>query len=92
MACRWDGMGFDGALDGWMRTKSRLRRKQTEVIEAIEGYSSYRGDRGYREDSTAGGVVRAGVAYGTPSRDGGLFCDYVGVAKWWWMVDFLEEC
>ena len=30
------GMGFDGALDGWKRTKSRLRRKQTEAIEAIE--------------------------------------------------------
>ena len=21
-----------------------------------------------------------------------FFCDYVGVAKWWWMGDFLEEC
>ena len=71
------------------------REQKVGFAEKNCGYRSYRdysGDRGYREDSTAGGVARAGVVFGTPSRDGGLFCDYVGVAKWWWMVDFLEEC
>ena len=70
------GMGF-----GWMEENKK------SASPKING--GYRGDRG---DRTAGGVAGAGVVYGTPSRDGGLFCDYVGVAKWWWMGDFLEEC
>ena len=73
-------MGF-----GWM--------EENKKSASPKKYCGYRSYRGYREDSTAGGVARAGVVYGTPSRDGGLFCDYEGVvAKWWWMGDFLEEC
>ena len=65
------------------------REKKSALPKKNCGYRSY---RGYREDSTAGGVARAGVVYGTQSRDGGFFAIMWGVAKWWWMVDFLEEC
>ena len=75
-------MGFDGALDGWKRTKSRLRRKNTAAIEAIEAI----------ERIALRGCGEGRVCLWYAISDGGLFCDYVGVAKWWWMVDFLEEC
>ena len=68
------------------------REQKVGFAEKNCGYSSYRGDRGYREEMALRvcGEGRGCLWYAI-SRWRFVF-DYLGVAKWWWMVDFLEEC
>lgn len=81
--CGWDGMGF-GWCFGWKRKKSALP-KRTAAIESIEEIEAIE-----RIALRGCGEGRVCLWYAIPRWR--FFCDYVGVAKWWWMGDFLEEC
>ena len=78
-------MGFDGALDGWKRKKSATPKK-TAAIEAIEGIEAI-------ERIALRGVWRGQGLFMVRHLEMAVcFAIMWGVAKWWWMVDFLEEC
>ena len=68
----------------WMdgREQKSASPKKTAAIEAIEAIE--------RIALRGCGEGRVCLWYAIPRWR--FFCDYVGVAKWWWMVDFLEEC
>ena len=73
------GMGF-----GWMEENKKSASPKKNC-----GYRSY---RGYREDSTAGVWRGQGLFMVRHLEMAVCFAIMWGVAKWWWMVDFLEEC
>ena len=62
------------------------REQKVGFAEKNAGY------RGYREDSTAGVWRGQGLFMVRHLETAVCFAIMWGVAKWWWMVDFLEEC